>query len=250
MILLNKKRKDSSMKFIVTIMPATSKMPVNSSTSIKNNSFTSRTLTKDLSNSFFSNQGQEGIILTSDELTFVSFSSSDFAEGMVSNTETNISVRISGKVLSHLSSDSSNSSSFNIESILSGYADEKFHGLSKGLTHGVSSLGNVFSSNLDTTFTNMINNLNNKKFNLNDLYEMNFKNTIELAKWALEYGVSADYRDVVIEIIINENISKTYILPDMFAIDYDESFGIGNGTGDFDLVLRQKRFSNRKIEIK
>ena len=36
----------------------------------------------------------------------------------------------------------------------------------------------------------------------------------------------------------------------MFAIDYDESFGIGNGTGDFDLVLRQKRFSNRKIEIK
>ena len=82
-----------------------------------------------------------------------------------------------------------------------------------------------------------------------DLDYNNLKNTIELAKWALEYGESTDYRDVVIETIINESVSKTYILPDMFAVKYHESVNVSSGSGFYEFLLKQKRYSNRKIQI-
>ena len=96
----------------------------------------------------------------------------------------------------------------------------------------------------------MMSNFGGNDFGLANLYKMNFQNTVELSKWALTYGEKTDYRNVVVEIIINENLTKTYILPDMFAVDYDESLGTSNGNGNFELILKQKRFSNRKIEIK
>ena len=95
----------------------------------------------------------------------------------------------------------------------------------------------------------MLGSLSQGSFNLKSLYNNNLKNTIELARWALEYGESTDYRDVVIETIINESVSKTYILPDMFAVKYHESVNVSSGSGFYEFLLKQKRYSNRKIQI-
>ena len=110
-------------------------------------------------------------------------------------------------------------------------------------------LGNMFSSNLNTTLLGMAGNLSLGDYDLGSLYSSNLKNTIELAKWALEYGESTDYRDVVIEMIINDSTSKTYILPDMYAVKYSESVTVSDGNGIYEILLKQKRYSNRKIKI-
>ena len=81
-------------------------------------------------------------------------------------------------------------------------------------------------------------------------FSSNFKNTAELAKWTLEYGESTDYRDVVVEMIIDESTSKTCILPDMYAVKYMESVTVSNGNSIYEILLKQKRYSNRKIQIK
>lgn len=195
--------------------------------------------------------GQSGLILTPDEITDVSFSASDFSVSSTANTESNVTVRIAGKLFSQIEEGSTSfDSPLSMNSLLTGFMDDKLSGLTDGLNKGMQILGNTFTSGLSSTLTGMIGKFGGNKFGLNNLYSMNFENTIELANWALAYGEKTDYRDVVVEIMINEGVSKTYVLPDMFAIDYDENLGVGRGEGFFNLVLRQKRYSSRKIEIR
>jgi hypothetical protein len=195
--------------------------------------------------------GQSGMILSPDEITDVSFSASDFSVNSTANTESNVTVRIAGKLFSHIEESGAGlDSPLSMNSLLTGFMGDKLSGLTSGLNKGMQALGNVFTSNLSSTLTGMVSKLGGNKFGLNNLYSMNFENTIELANWALSYGEKTDYRDVVVEIVINEGLSKTYILPDMFAVDYDESLGVGRGEGYFNLILRQKRYSSRKIIIR
>ena len=196
-------------------------------------------------------EGQSGLILTPDEITDVSFSASDFSVSSTANTESNVTVRIAGKLFSQIEEGSTNfDSPLSMNSLLTGFMNDKLSGLTDGLNKGMLILGNTFTSGLSSTLTGMVGKFGGNKFGLNNLYSMNFENTIELANWALAYGEKTDYRDVVVEIMINEGVSKTYVLPDMFAIDYDENLGVGRGEGFFNLVLRQKRYSSRKIEIR
>ena len=95
----------------------------------------------------------------------------------------------------------------------------------------------------------MIGKFGGSSLGLGNLYQKNIENTKELAKWALSYGESDDYRDIVLEMVITEGVSKTYVLPDMYVTDYNESSDIGSGNGHFSMTLKQKRFSERKIEI-
>ena len=195
--------------------------------------------------------GQSGLILSPDEITDVSFSASDFSVNSTANTESNVTVRIAGKLFSQIEEGGMGSGSpLSMNSLLTGFMNDKLSGLTSGLNKGMQTLGNVFTSNLSSTLTGMVGKFGGSKFGLNNLYSMNFENTIELANWALAYGEKTDYRDVVVEIVINEGVSKTYILPDMFAIDYDENLGVDRGEGYFNLILRQKRFSSRKIVIR
>ena len=194
---------------------------------------------------------QSGLILSPDEITDVSFSASDFSVNSTVNTESNVTVRIAGKLFSQIEEGSTNfDSPLSMNSLLTGFMNDKLSGLTSGLNKGMQTLGGVFTSNLSSTLTGMVSKFGGSKFGMKNLYSMNFENTIELANWALAYGEKTDYRDVVVEIMINEGVTKTYILPDMFAIDYDENLGVGRGEGYFNLILRQKRYSSRKIVIR
>ena len=218
------------MKFRITIMPTQ-----------KNN-------IKQTPANLFKDNGQSGIIISSEEISAVNFNVSDFTDGFVSNTESDITVRILGIILSHL--DETENSQLGLKNLLSSYTTGKLNGLTGGLSQGMNYLGNIFSSNLNTTLLGMTTDLTQEVYNLSSLYSSNLKNTIELTKWALEYGEATDYRDVVIEIIINDSMSKTYILPDMYAVKYSESMAVSNGNGVYEILLKQKRYSNRKIKIK
>ena len=236
------------MKFRITIMPSNGGAAENLSGNFTGNSFLpdSKTIFGQIHNP--NNDHQSGIIILPEEITAVNFNISDFGGGVVSNTESDVTVRILGSILSHL--EETEESSLSMKNLLQSYTDNKLNNLTNGLIQGMSSLGNMFSSSLSSTLSGMASTLTQGNFNLNNLYNNNLKNTVELAKWALEYGEATDYRDVVIETIISESVSKTYILPDMFAVKYGESMTVSNGGGFFEILLKQKRFSSRKIQIK
>ena len=89
--------------------------------------------------------GQEGLILDPDEIRGVDFSASDFSLGSVSNTESTVTLKITGKLISHLDeSGSTLNLPYGMNSLLSGFAADKMAGLTKGLSTGVQVLGNVF----------------------------------------------------------------------------------------------------------
>ena len=238
------------MKFRITIMQSQGSTDVSSDIkSVKNafsstNNFFGNSVKTD---KLFKNYSGDGIIIAPEEITMVDFNISDFGDSVVSNTESDVTVRVCGLMLAHL--EESGNSVLGIESLLSSYAGKKLNGVTQGLSQGIEYLGNTFGSSLSSTLTGMLGSLSQGSFNLKSLYNNNLKNTIELARWALEYGESTDYRDVVIETIINESVSKTYILPDMFAVKYHESVNVSSGSGFYEFLLKQKRYSNRKIQI-
>ena len=238
------------MRFRITIMQSQASADINTDTKSVKNTFSNAENpfgSFEKAGKLFENNGKTGIILAPEEITMVDFNITDFGNGVVSNTESDVTVRAAGVILSH--AEESGDSSLGIGNLLYSYANEKFNGLTQGLSQGIGYLGNTFGSNLNTTLSGMLGSLSQGNFDLGSLYNNNMQNTIELAKWALEYGESTDYRDVIIEVIINESVSKTYILPDMFAVKYHESMNISSGGGFYEFLLKQKRFSNRKIQI-
>ena len=136
-----------------------------------------------------------------------------------------------------------------MNSLLSGFAAAGVSELTGGLSKGIQILGSTFAGGLTNTLTGMIGKFGGSSLGLGNLYQKNIENTKELAKWALSYGESDDYRDIVLEMVITEGVSKTYVLPDMYAVDYDENANVLTGEGSFVITLKQKRFSERKIEI-
>ena len=239
------------MKFRITIMQ--SQENTNISSDIKSVKSTFPSADNSFGNlgkidKLFESSGNSGIIIAPEEITMVDFNISDFGNSITSNTESDVTVRVCGMMLSHI--EETGNSVLGIGNLLSSYASKKLSGITQGLSQGIGYLGNAFSTNLSSTLSGMLGGLSQGSFNLSSLYNNNLKNTIELAKWALEYGESTDYRDVVIETIINESVSKTYILPDMFAVKYHESVNVSNSSGFYEFLLKQKRYSNRKIQIK
>ena len=196
--------------------------------------------------------GKEGIIISPDEIRSVNLSISDYSVTSTSSSEANVTVTILGKLLSHIEETETGnnfSGMLGMNTLLDGFASEGMSSLTKGLSKGMQTLGKAFSSTLTSKLSGITSGLGIKKFGMTNLYDMNLENSKELAKWALSYGDKSDYRDIVLEIIINEGKSKTYILPDMYAKDYEENFDESNGNGYFTVHLKQKRYSERKIEI-
>ena len=192
--------------------------------------------------------GKEGIIISPDEIVSVDLSLFNSALSSTSSSETNLVINISGKLLCHVE-ETSLGMPLSINSLLSSFTNNGISDLTKGLNKGIQVLGSSFAGGLTNTLTGMMGKLGGNSFGLGNLYQNNMKNTKELAKWAISYGEKSDYRDVVLEMIINESVKKTYILPDLYAADYNESSNIGSGDGHFSMVLKQKRYSERKIEI-
>ena len=191
---------------------------------------------------------QEGIILSPDEIVSVDVSISDYSISQTSSSEANVTVRVSGKLLSHVE-ENEGGLPLSMNSMLSTFASAGVSELTSGLSKGIQILGSSFSGGLTNTLTGMLGKFGGSALGLGNLYQKNIENTKELAKWALSYGENSDYRDIVLEMVITEGVTKTYVLPDMFVTDYNESSNVGSGNGHFSMTLKQKRYSERKIEI-
>ena len=97
------------MKFRITVIPIQ-----------KNN-------IKQTTENLFKDNGQAGIIISPEEISAVNFNISDFTDSFVSNTESNVTVRILGVILSHL--DETENSPLDLKNLLSSYTTDKLNGL-------------------------------------------------------------------------------------------------------------------------
>lgn len=66
--------------------------------------------------------------------------------------------------------------------------------------------------------------------------------TIKLGKWSLVTAEKADcYRKATVEVLAADQIVRKFYFPNAFVVAYTESFGDTEGTGTFELVLKQKK---------
>lgn len=74
--------------------------------------------------------------------------------------------------------------------------------------------------------------------------------TRKLAVWSLVKAESADaYRKATLETIAADQVIRKIYFPNAFVVDYTEEFDHSEGTGKFELVLRQKKDRNEFVEI-
>ena len=74
--------------------------------------------------------------------------------------------------------------------------------------------------------------------------------TKKLTLWSLVPAEIEDaYREISLEIISAGTMIRKIILPNSFVIDYAEAFDIKNGTGTFNLIVKQKKEKLDNIAI-
>lgn len=74
--------------------------------------------------------------------------------------------------------------------------------------------------------------------------------TRKLAIWSLVKAEKADaYRKATLEIIAADQVIRKVYFPNAFVVDYTEDFDHTEGTGKFELVLRQKKDRNELVTI-
>lgn len=66
--------------------------------------------------------------------------------------------------------------------------------------------------------------------------------TMKLAKWSLVAAEKADcYRKATVEVLAADQVVRKFSFPNAFVVDYTEAFGDTEGTGTFELVIKQKK---------
>ncbi len=74
--------------------------------------------------------------------------------------------------------------------------------------------------------------------------------TLKIANWSCVRAESADsYRKATIQIIAANQVVRQVHFPNAFVVDYKENFGHEDGTGTFELVIRQKKDKFEMTEI-
>jgi hypothetical protein len=74
--------------------------------------------------------------------------------------------------------------------------------------------------------------------------------TMKIGKWSLVRAEVADsYREAELEVIVAGKIVRRVNFPEAFIVDYTEDYADVEGTGTFDLTIRQKKdlFDNTEI---
>jgi len=75
--------------------------------------------------------------------------------------------------------------------------------------------------------------------------------TVELANWALMPSDQADcYRSVEVKVVNGGQIVRQYTYPNAFVMGYYEDLNDEEGVGSFELLLKQKKDLNEKVELK
>lgn len=74
--------------------------------------------------------------------------------------------------------------------------------------------------------------------------------TLKLATWSLVPAVKAEsYRQATLEVISAGQVVRKVFFPNAFVVDYTEDFGADQGTGTFNLLIRQKKDKNEFVKI-
>ncbi len=74
--------------------------------------------------------------------------------------------------------------------------------------------------------------------------------TMKIAKWSTVKAELADsYRKATVQIISANQVVRQVYFPNAFVVDYTEHYGHEEGTGTFELVIRQKKDKFEATEI-
>ena len=77
-----------------------------------------------------------------------------------------------------------------------------------------------------------------------------FDSTLQLGKWSMVPAEDfAAYRQVEVEIISAGIVERKYSFPRAFVVDYKEDYSNSDGTGQFTIIIKQKKDKLDAVEI-
>ena len=78
----------------------------------------------------------------------------------------------------------------------------------------------------------------------------NADDTMKIAIWSLIPAEKADcYRKLTVEVIAADQMVRKFSFPNAFVVDYTEDYGHTEGTGTFELILKQKKDKLPDVKI-
>lgn len=78
----------------------------------------------------------------------------------------------------------------------------------------------------------------------------NADDTMKMAAWSLVPAEKADcYRKLTVEVIAADQVVRKIYFPNAFVVDYTEYFGDTEGTGTFELIVKQKKDKLPAVKI-
>ena len=185
-------------------------------------------------------ENQDGIILTSDEIISVKYKTRTAEYRNFANTDSEVRVRIKGRMLSVLKGSDSENLFSGVSSALEEYKNNDFESSTEGLKK---------------EYAGQLKFLNEKifqgieKFDTDNFYDHNKKNIADLTKWALDYKSSSEYKNIIMEINLGNEKTMDLLFENMYVENFEQEFNIEKGNGEFFLDLKQKYYNGSKIEI-
>ena len=185
-------------------------------------------------------ENQDGIILTSDEIISVEYKTRTAEYRNFANTDSEVRVRIKGRMLSVLKGSDSENLFSGVSSALEEYKNNDFESSTEGLKK---------------EYAGQLKFLNEKifqgieKFDTDNFYDHNKKNIADLTKWALDYKSSSEYKNIIMEINLGNEKTMDLLFENMYVENFEQEFDIEKGNGEFLLELKQKYYSGNKIRI-
>ena len=185
-------------------------------------------------------ENQDGIILTSDEIISVKYKTRTAEYRNFANTDSEVRVRIKGRMLSVLKGSDSENLFSGVSSALEEYKNNDFESSTEGLKK---------------EYAGQLKFLNEKifqgieKFDTDNFYDHNKKNIADLTKWALDYKSSSEYKNIIMEINIGNEKTMNLLFENMYVENFEQEFDIEKGNGEFLLEKKKKYYSGNKIRI-
>ena len=185
-------------------------------------------------------ENQDGIILTFDEIISVKYKTRTAEYRNFANTDSEVRVRIKGRMLSVLKGSDDEPLFSGVNSALEEYKNNNFESSTEGLKK---------------EYAGQLKFLNEKifqgieKFDTDNFYDHNKKNIADLTKWALDYKCSSEYKNIIMEINLGNEKTMDLLFENMYVENFEQEFDIEKGNGEFLLELKQKYYSGNKIRI-
>ena len=185
-------------------------------------------------------ENQDGIILTFDEIISVKYKTRTAEYRNFANTDSEVRVRIKGRMLSVLKGSDDEPLFFFVCLALEEYKNNNFESSTEGLKKEYA--GKLKFLN-EKVFQGI------EKFDTDNFYEHNKKNIADLTKWALDYKSSSEYKNIIMEINLGNEKTMDLLFENMYVENFEQEFDIEKGNGEFLLELKQKYYSGNKIRI-